>query len=329
MPRDELPFQLEQNDCYSLKPRLRLRKARIVLAGKQCERPQADAIAGFQQIHVVILQTSAHDGGHAYGVAGGRAHPENIMVAPFDVHGVVIHQKVHNPVRVGSTVVNIAYDVQPVHRQAFNQAAQRHDKLVSAADVNQGVDDLLMINQLVVVLIRQGVEQLVQYIGIGRRHRLAHLGARIFGGKQAAQLNQIMQRGVKPALGQPSRGAEQFELFLGVIDQRKQIGNRGSAVGGGEQQQRFLPDDARTVVQDVQKRVIFAVNITHEVLGTLWQIQDGFQVDDFRIKRLNGGKLLADARQIALLRCLAHENPPCALVLVSAVRKQYTIFCAR
>ena len=30
------------------------------------------------------------------------------MVAPFDVHGVVIHQKVHNPVRVGSTVVNIA-----------------------------------------------------------------------------------------------------------------------------------------------------------------------------------------------------------------------------
>ena len=49
MPRDELPFQLEQNDRYSLKPRLRLRKARIVLAGKQCERPQADAIAGFQQ----------------------------------------------------------------------------------------------------------------------------------------------------------------------------------------------------------------------------------------------------------------------------------------
>ena len=138
-----------------------------------------------------------------------------------------------------------------------------------------------------------------------------------------------MQRAVIPALGQPSRGAEQFELFLGVIDQRKQIGNRGSAVGGGEQQQRFLPDDARTVVQNVQKRVIFAVNITHEVLGTLWQIQDGFQVDDFRIKRLNGGKLLADARQIALLRCLAHENPPCALVLVSAVRKQYTIFCAR
>lgn len=89
------------------------------------------------------------------------------MVAPFDVHGMVIHQKVHNPVRVRSTVVNIAYDVQPVHRQAFNQAAQRHDKLVSAADVNQGVDDLLMINQLVVVLIRQGVEQLVQYIGIG------------------------------------------------------------------------------------------------------------------------------------------------------------------
>ena len=76
--------------------------------------------------------------------------------------------------------------MQPVHRQAFNQAAQRHDKLVSAADVNQGVDDLLMINQLVVVLIRQGVEQLVQYIGIGRRHRLAHLGARIFGGKQSA-----------------------------------------------------------------------------------------------------------------------------------------------
>ena len=93
MPRDELPFQLEQNDRYSLKRRLRLRKARIVLAGKQCQRPQADAIAGFQQLHVVILQASAHDGGHAHGVAGGRAHPQDIMVAPFDVHGMVISKR--------------------------------------------------------------------------------------------------------------------------------------------------------------------------------------------------------------------------------------------
>ena len=186
MPRDELAFQLEQKDGDGLKRRRFSHGAGVGLAGEQGQRPQADAVAGFQQLHVVVLQAAAHDGGHAHGVAGGRAHPQDIMVAPFDVHGMVVQKQIHDAVRVRASIIDIAHDVQPVHRQALDQPAQRHDELISAADVDQRVDDLLMVNELVVVLVRQGVEQLVQNVGVGRGRRLAHLGARVLGGEHAA-----------------------------------------------------------------------------------------------------------------------------------------------
>ena len=99
---------------------------------------------------------------------------------------MVVQKQIHDAVRVRASIIDIAHDVQPVHRQALDQPAQRHDELISAADVNEGVNDLLMVNELVVVLVRQGVEQLVQNVGVGRGRRLAHLGARVLGGEHAA-----------------------------------------------------------------------------------------------------------------------------------------------
>ena len=123
MARDELAFQLEQKDGDGLKRSRFAHGTGVGLAGEQRQRAQADAVTGFQQLHVVVLQAAAHDGGHAHGVAGGRAHPQDIMVAPFDVHGVVIQQQIHDSVRMGAAIVDIAHDVQPVYRQALDQPA--------------------------------------------------------------------------------------------------------------------------------------------------------------------------------------------------------------
>lgn len=50
------------------------------------------------------------------------------MVAPFDIHRMMIHQPVQNHVRMGAAVKNIADDMQTVDRHALNQVTQGDDK---------------------------------------------------------------------------------------------------------------------------------------------------------------------------------------------------------
>ncbi len=53
-----------------------------------------------------------------------------------------------------------------------------------------------------------------------------------------------------------------------------------------------LADHARAVIQDVQERLVFAMEVAHEVLGALGQVQDRLEIDDLGENRLLRGKVL-------------------------------------
>lgn len=87
-------------------------------------------------------------------ITGSRAHPEDVMVAPLNVQGVVMHEFVDNFIGMGAAIVNIPDNVQMVDGKALNESRQGKDKLVSADRFQYGINNLGVISITVFVFIR-------------------------------------------------------------------------------------------------------------------------------------------------------------------------------
>ena len=224
---------------------------------------------------------------------------------------MVVHQHVQDGVRPLAAVKDVPHDVQMVHRQPLNQAGQGNDEVVSLLELEQGVDDLLVVEQLVVVLVALGMQQLVQDVAVGRRHRLAHLGAGVFGGKQLCQVDQALQHKAVPLLAAAPLLPDLFELFLRVVDQCAQAGTLHRGQRLGKQYVHLFPDDAGGIVEDVLEGLIFPVQIAHKVLGAFGQIEDCLQVDDFGADLLPGRIFFRQqAQEFDAVAYHVHGTPP-------------------
>ena len=95
------------------------------------------------------------------------------MVTPLDIYIVEVHELVHDNVRTRSTVEDITDDMQAVHGQVLDQIAECHDELVTHLDVDDGVDDFIIINFLVVIVVVH-MKELVDDICECRGHFFSH-----------------------------------------------------------------------------------------------------------------------------------------------------------
>ena len=220
------------------------------------------------------------------------------MVAPLDVDGVVVHEDVHDAVRPGPPVENIAHHMQAIHRQVLDEGGQGLEEAVRAADVDEGVHDGLMIAVLVVILVGLGVEQLVQDGGVLLGHGLTHLFPGVLGGEHPRQVHQLRQTGEVPFVGQRALLPKEPQLLPGIVDQRAQLGDLPLVQLLAQPQVHLLPHHAGAVVHDVAEGLVFAVEVAHEVLGALGQAQHGGDIDDLGVQRLPGGKLLGEQVQV-------------------------------
>ena len=133
------------------------------------------AVGVFQHIHVVILYAVLYGDGHAHRAAGGRAHPQHVVVAPLYVHAVVAHEVVQNYVGVGAAVEYVADYVQGIHRHALYEGAKLRYESIRHAGVYYGADYVVVIGMFVVLVL--WIEKLLHYVGKVLWQRLAHLGA--------------------------------------------------------------------------------------------------------------------------------------------------------
>ena len=152
--------------------------------------PQVDAVAVLQHPVVVVGKRSFKYGADADGTAGGSTHPHHVMVAPLDIHVMVAHQQIQNNVRAGAAVKQVAHDMQLIHRQMLDQLAQPHDKAVGAAILDDAAHDLAVV-QVFIVILKVGVEQLVQNIAAAGGQTAAHMVAGVLGGHQTADIDQL------------------------------------------------------------------------------------------------------------------------------------------
>ncbi len=262
----------------------------VHLGREHGQGPQVDAVTVLQHVEAVVADGDAQHVADAGQVARGRSHPGNVVVPPLDVHVVEMHELVHNDVRPGAAVENIADNVQIVDGQILDQLAQGDDELVRHRVVDDGVDDLAVVNPLVVVVVIH-MEQLVDHIGELPRHLLSHLGAGVLGGHHLANLHQSVDGNLLKVLGKQSRLADLSQIPVRVIDQVRQLDFLllGNQVPKGLPD--LLPDNAGRAAQQVDKRLIFPVQVAEEILRPLRQSADRHQVNDLAGGRPHRGVL--------------------------------------
>ena len=264
----------------------------VELLGHALQMAQVDAVAVLQHSVVMISQRGLEHRADADGAARSGTHPYYIVVAPLDIHIVVAHEQIEDDIRAWAAVEQVAHDVQLVHCQMLDQLAQPHDKAVGAAIFNDAAHDLAVV-QILVVILKMGVEQLVQNVAAAGRQASAHMVAGMLRGHQTADINKPQQRFGVPLIQRFLAGTaclELGQLFVGVIDQRCQLGAGMLRHGIAQHLIYFFANDTGSGIQNMHKSFILAVQVAHEVLGTLGQLEQCLRADDLagcrRLRRI-------------------------------------------
>ena len=179
----------------------------VRLHGERHEGHEVDAVALLECGHVGIAQRQAQDRGDADGVAGGGAHPHDVVVAPLDVEVGIVGEHLHDEMRAGAAVVDVAEDVELVDAQTLNHVAHGLDEVLGLAGEDDGLDDAVEVGLLLVV-VGSLVEELLDDVGIAAGQGFAHLRARVFRRHGAHHLDQLIERDL----------VEVGEVCLGLLD---------------------------------------------------------------------------------------------------------------
>ena len=269
----------------------------IDLVGKDGEGTQRDTVAGLDDLQIVVMERVGKHRGYQCAAAAGSTHPENVMVAPLDVHAVVIHQRVHHDIGAGTAVENIAHQMQVIHGKTLDHAADGDDDVGRLTDVDDGFDDGFKIVLLVIPIA--GMDQLVDHVSVFLGQGFAHLGTGIFGAEMAAQLHQTIEGDAVPLFGGNAAFLQFLQFFLRVIDQRGQLGTLGAGKRSGIQVIQFVADNAGTGIEDMKKGLVLTVDIRNKMLGALGEVHDSLKIDDLGACGLHSRILSGKHIQIA------------------------------
>ena len=280
-----------------LRAELGARIVGIAAHGQRSERAQRDAVANLERLQIAVL-----DGGHDHLRDAGlrercRAHPGDVVVAPLHIDLMIGFQRVHDEVGARAAVEDIADDVQAVDGQRLNDAAERDDHRVGLVGLKDRLHDFLVVAFLVGRIVAE--HELLDQRAHLPRHRVAHALAGVLHRAPAADLDQPVDRQPVPLGRDDALLLEQRQLFIRIVDQ----GGEHVALVRGEdiavQVVDLLLDDAAGVVQDVQERLMLAVQIREEMLRALGQTKHRAQMRDLRGRLLNCAVLLAQQLEIA------------------------------
>ena len=303
---DDLPLELEQQDVHGLRQRRELGSQagyaignRLVGAlGKRYELTQGDTVVVLQDLEIAVAQVVAQNRDDARRLTGGRAHPQQVVIAPLDIQRVVLHQAVHDLGGPAAAVEDIAHQMQMVDDQPLDEIGQRADKVLACIGLQDRRDNALVIAHAVVVLIGVRVQQLVDDVGVIAWDGLADLGARVTAGQGTRHHQQALEHDLVPARRRDVLQMRERELLMRVVDEGAQVALFLLGELVAEDIVHVLAHHARAVVEDMQERLVFTVQVAHEMLGALGQVEDCLQVDDLGEHRLLRGKMLREQAQV-------------------------------
>ena len=220
------------------------------------------------------------------------------MVAPLDVHAVVLQQGVADDVRPGPPIEDVAHQVEPIHGGPLDEVADGGDQVRGLADGDDGGDDVLEVVLLIQVL-PVGVEELVQDVGEVGGQSLADLGPGVPLAGGPGHLDEPVDGDPVPLVQVLDLGLDLLQLLLGIVDEGGQLVELVPGNHVGEQLVQPLPDHAGAGVEDMEEGLVLPVDVGDEVLAALGQVHDGVQIDDLRGRGPDGGEHAGQHFEIA------------------------------
>ena len=271
------------------------------------ERDQVDAVAVFEDVQVRVAGGQAEDRGDAERMAAGGADPYDVVVAPLDIQRVVVHQVLHDEMWPGTSVIDVADEVQVVDGQADDHGGEGIDAALRAAGRDDGIQNALIVAGLVrdVVVGHQFFDEIAEILGNGP----ADLRTGILDRNAPCDADEAQQLHAVPLVHVGAGFLDERDLFLRIIDERCELSLVFAAQFKAEFQVDLAADASGTVLQDVGELFVFAVNVADEVLGALRQVQDGREIDDFSRGFGDARVLIRKRFQIAQV-VLVHLDPP-------------------
>ena len=231
------------------------------------------------------------------------------MVAPLDIHVVEVHELIHDNVRARSTVKDITDNVKAVHCQVLDQVAECHDELVTHLDVDDGVDDLVIVNFLIIIIVVH-MKELIDDISECRRHFFTNFRSRKFRGNLFTDAHQTVDRNSLPVFCKFSRFLDLPDIPLRIVDQVCKSDLLFVRDHIPEGLRDLLADNTGRAAEQVNKRFEFPVQVAEEILGSFRKSADRHQVDDLTGCRFHCRILFCKQLQIVQIsHCLCF--PPC------------------
>ena len=310
---DDLPLQLEAQGVQGMVQYL-ARGAAVYLPGKLRQRAQGNAVAPLQQIGVAVVHRDAQHREDAGGAARRRAQPQNIVVAPLDVDAGMLHQRVKQPCRFTAPVEDIAHNVEPLHGQALDELRHRYDNILRRAGLHNGVQQGVVIAELVLLLVPLDVQQLVQHKAPVLRHLLSHIAAGVFSGQHLRQGPQPLQHVPKRSVAQLSLLTQAVQLLPGIVNHRTESAAALLPDLLLKQAAHFFQDHAGAVIQNVPHRAVFAVQIADKMFCALGQGEYGPEIDDLGARGRPVWVFLRQQRKI-FPGVVCHFNASCSLFI--------------
>ena len=245
---------------------------------KGCQRKKIDSVTVLQNVKISVTGADANHIGNAPSLPCCRPHPQDIMVSPLNIHGMMGHQLIHNQMRPRSPIVNISQNMQMIHNQPLNQAAESNDTLLHPAYPDNGLNNGIVIGFLIrhIDLFRN---QLFNHIGKFRRQSLSHLGPGIFAGRLLADFDQAVHGNPVPVLPIGNLLQNLIHFLSGIINQGCQLLLVFHTQSIPENLIDLAADGTGAVFHYMGKRFVFSVNIRQKVLRSLGKIQNSLQVN--------------------------------------------------
>ena len=268
------------------------------------KRRKRDPVTVLDRVDVAVFQRIDDGGRNERPVARRRAHPQDVVVAPLNVDRVIGKQPVHDDMRAGTAVEDVAHDVQAIDDEPLDEVRKRHDQRIRLFGLDDRADDLVIIADLVLGLDR--VQELVDDVGVAFGQRFPDLRPRVFRCGKPADLHHAAKRDLVPFGVHDARALQKVQLLHRVVDQRRKrvalrLGHRVF-----KQDIDLFADHAGRVLQHMDERLVFAVNVADEMLRALRKTQNRLQIDDLRGDLRDRRVLVRQKLQILHVRELFH-----------------------
>jgi len=284
--------------------------ARVVAIHIHCKggkRHKIYAIAFFKSGHIAIAQRQSQHIGYTAVVAGRGSHPQGVVIAPLDIEVAITAQYVHNQVSAGASVVDVSEHMKLVYAQALYHIAQSRYESIGLAGRNDSLYNAVEVF-LLVIIRRRLVKKLLYDIGKLRRKRLANFGARILRRHCLTHFDKLIKSDTIEITQFALRCPDYLQLSLGIIYQRAQLAYLRFAKLRAERFRHLALDISRCIAEYVLKCLIFAMQISHKMLGALRKTHYSFQIHNFRAGR----------RYIGICLCQQFKKPAVTLYFICA-----------